>query len=139
MTGCVMNEEYKKYMAQSHITNRYFSDSIGWDERQVIKRKYADPIWDKAKMKLNGPVRITKSAIKIAEVMKIKMGINLFPAIYKIACKGWDIGGGTFAFSMVDDSGDNVYFSDHAHLYKSMKAEYVWCDDIVGDKCIMRN
>lgn len=128
--------DYKEHMRKTHIPTRNFHDSFSLREREEIKEKYIDDCWLKAKASNDDRRKITKSAVRIAEVMKEKMGISLFPCIRRIACKGFDINGGTLAFSMVNDKGEDIYFCDRAATYKSMKKTYRWEDGCYEDNVI---
>ena len=59
---------------------------------------------------------ITKNAIKIAEKAKKQLDIDLFPYIQRIATKGFDVSGGTYAFCMRGEK-DDWYFDCHAKYY----------------------
>ena len=116
-----------------HIPTRYFTTAFGMHERWDFINKYADDCWEKAK-KYNEQNKISKNAVAVAERIEKDLGIKLFPLITKIACKGFDIGGGTYAFSMTDINGQEYYFDSRAKYYTQKKRQiYLENDaDVIG-------
>lgn len=108
------------------MSSAYFQDGFTYSERLEVCHKYSDPKWNFAKKQIDTHTHriISKSAIQIAEVIKAKLDIELFPVVRKIAGKGFDIGGGTMAFSMEDDKGETWCFDMRTSKYKSLKGEY---------------
>ena len=51
---------------------------------------------------------ISLTAVPLANKIYEQLGIITFPFIYRVACRGWDTSGGTWAWSMrtVDEPGD---------------------------------
>ena len=103
-----------------HIPNRYFTSSFTTFEIWDVINKYSDSCWDSAKI-YNSNNKISKNAIAITKRVKTYLNIELFPLITKIASKGFDISGGTFAFSMIDIKGDVYYFDFSARFYTQKK------------------
>jgi len=114
-----------------HIPTRNFNHTIGMNERWSIIDKHKDKTWDIARAYNSDRKKITKSAIKITEVLKNKIKLDLFPCIHKIACKGFDISGGTYAFSMYGKDGKQYYFDSHAKDYKSLNNDYLLEGDLI--------
>ena len=113
-----------------HIPTRYFNHTFSMNERWEFIEKYANDKWEMAKM-YDERKLITKSAVKIAEIIEKKLEIKLFPLITKIACKGFDISGGTYAFSMRGENGKEYYFDSKASSYKSLNRDYVLHGDLI--------
>ena len=114
---------------EGYITNRKFSNSL-WEQRYELMEKYKDPEWDYVKSKLSETQQITKSAVIISENMKNHFGIELFPYIQKIATKGFDIGGGTYAFCMYEKAKQfPIYFDLRAKFYKAKNGVYEYLND----------
>ena len=107
-----------------HIPRRYFSDTIDFDTRYKLIEDYSDELWDNAKMYLSETKKITTSAIKVSEVIKRNLDIELFPLIIKMATKGFDVAGGTAAFMMIDKMGREYLFADRAKDYKAISGDY---------------
>jgi hypothetical protein len=125
---------------KNYLPRQCFQNGFSYSERDAFARKYDGSEWDESRKHIQDTQRclISKSAIRVAEVIKAKLDINLFPLIIPIACKGFDIGGGTFAFMMYDDEGDCWCFDCRASMYKSMKGEY-YIQNINGQSVIGRN
>lgn len=62
--------------------------------------------------------------IVAAEVIKAKLDIDLFPLIIPVATKGFDMSGGTAAFRMIGEWGEEYLFEVRAKDCHSMKGEY---------------
>ena len=107
-----------------HIPTRHFSDTIDLFDRIEIMNKYESVEWDVAKRLLSETRRITMSAVRVAEVMKAKLDIDLFPCIHKAASRGWGMDGGSCAFWMMNDRGKVYMFFERASRMKSMSARY---------------
>lgn len=107
-----------------HIPTRCFSDTIDIHQRIEIIENYQGEEWNYPKIFLSETKKITSSAIRIAEVIKQKFDIKLFPMVEKVACRGWDISGGTAAFRMYGENAKYYLFWDRARDYKSLKGEY---------------
>lgn len=115
-------EDKVPYMPSSN-----FTPGFSYNERQAIADKYAGEEWRIAKRYIDPTSkrhRISKSAIKVAEVIKIKLDIDLFPLIIPVARKGYNISGGTAAFAMTDNVGHEWLFDSRASAYKTIKANY---------------
>jgi len=96
-----------------------------------VANKYRKDKWQYVIDLLSNTQQITNSGLKIAEVMKEKLNIELFPSVFKVASRGWDRGGGTASFMMYgfdcsveSDSLEMFLFYDPAAKYKSKRAEY---------------
>lgn len=107
-----------------HIPSRYFSHSLSFEERWGIPKKYSGSDWNYIRQFLSETQRVTKSAIKISEVIKKHFDIDLFPTIFKVACKGWDTGGGTAYFSMQGKNGKTYLFWTPAKTFKAINGKY---------------
>ena len=107
-----------------HIPTRNFSHTIDFEERWKIISEYKGQEWEHAKTINNEVNKITRSAIDIAKNMKHHLGIDLFPCIKTVATKGFNIGGGTYAFMMIGKNYDCYYFDTRASFYKAKGGEY---------------
>jgi len=107
-----------------HIPTRNFSHTIDFEERWKIISQYKGQEWEYAKTINSDSNKITRSAIEIAENMKNHLGIELFPCIKTIATKGFDIGGGTYAFMMIGKNSESYYFDMRARFYKAKNGKY---------------
>ena len=107
-----------------HIPSRYFSHSLSFEERWKILKKYSGSDWDYVKQFLSETQQVTKSALSISEVIKKHFNIELFPTIFKVACKGWDTAGGTANFSMQGKNGKTYLFWGPAKTFKAINGKY---------------
>ena len=115
-----MEAEYKYMPAQQ------FTREFTYKDREAFAKKYGDKKWEDGKRNINNNARcrISKSAIRVAEVIKAKLDIDLFPLIIPVACKGFDISGGTASFRMTDDEGGEWLFEERASKCKAMRGDY---------------
>jgi hypothetical protein len=44
--------------------------------------------------------KITRNAILLAEKIEKDVGVFVFPHIRRVACRGWDVSGGTWSWAM---------------------------------------
>ena len=107
-----------------HIPTRYFSTAIDFDLKDKIIEKYSGKEWDYPRQLLSETQNITASAVRISEVMKANLDLDLFPMIVKVATKGFDMSGGSAAFLMYSKNAKCYLFDDRAARYKAMKGEY---------------
>jgi hypothetical protein len=123
-----------------YLPSYSFTDSFTFHERTIFCEEYSDEKWRQAINNLHSTKRcvISKSAIKIAKVIKHKLDIDLFPLIIPVAMKGYSISDGTFAFEMMDSNGDEYNFEDRASRCKSMNGEY-YLRRMFNDRVIGRN
>lgn len=110
-----------KNLSMKHIPTRYFNPSVCLKARAKVIKKYEDEKWNYAKEFLRYNHHITSSAIKISEVVFSVLNIEVFPMVIKVATKGFDISGGTYAFMMYGANGKAYCFDHRAKFYKSMK------------------
>lgn len=111
-------------MFENWIPNRKFNVSVGFEQKSKVRFQFGTEEWKSATSKaLFRGGKISLSAIKIAEQVENKLGIELFPCVTKIATKGWDLAGGTLAFSMCSKDGETFYFDHRARRYHAKKAE----------------
>lgn len=108
-----------------YLSREYFTNDFTFMERAAFAMKYSDHKWDSALQFAGyGRNRISKSAIKVAEVLNPKLELNLFPMIIPVATKGWDMSGGTASFMMYDDKGHDYLFETRAAQCKSASGKY---------------
>lgn len=121
-----------------YISGRFFSHTVEYEDKIKTIKNYSGKEWEHPKNFLSGGRKITASSLKISAVIKNKLGIELFPLIIKVACKGFDIGGGSAAFLMYGKDGKQYYFEDRASRYKSLAADYNVIDYEDGHNWICR-
>jgi hypothetical protein len=78
---------------KNYLPNQCFRPGFTYSERQALALKYDGPECDEARKHIqdNNRCLISKSAIRIAEVIKAKLEIDLFPLILPIASKGFSV------------------------------------------------
>ena len=116
-------EPKRLYLSSHSFSHNRFSHK----DRMDVCRKYDDPKWKAALSNIGfgkRGERISKSAIRVAEVIKAKLDIDLFPLIIPVATKGFDMSGGTAAFRMIGEWGEEYLFEVRAKDCHSMKGEY---------------
>lgn len=111
-----------------HIPSRHFSFNIDFMEKFRIQKEYSESKWEYAKFFLSETQKITKSALKIVEVIKHNFNIVLFPSVFKVATKGWDAGCGTAYFMMYGENGKTYTFQDPANKFKAKNGNYKLSD-----------
>ena len=116
-----------------HIPSRYFSYSVEYEERWSIPEKYDEKVYSIPRGVLSETNKITKSAIRIAEVIQHHFpDIKLFPLVCKAAGKGWDTAGGTCNFFMFGENGSIYEFYNPAADFKAIKGKYSFEPTISG-------
>lgn len=114
------------------MPTRYFTDTFSMTERWEFIDKYSDAKWDFAKSHITHRDRVSKSAIYLVERVEQELGIKLFPVLIRIACKGFDISGGTHSFSMIDDKQEEYYFDCRASYYTQKRMEIYMVDNVIS-------
>jgi hypothetical protein len=82
-----------------------YINNLSEKELEVFKGVYHDVKYTRNKN------NITHNSIRLTLRLYKDLEIKTFPHIRKIACKGWSIGNGTFAFSMclLEEENKHVY------------------------------
>jgi hypothetical protein len=106
------------------LSRKHFSFTVPYEQVFAVSRNFEDPKWDYPKMFMRETIQITSSSLIIAKIIKEKLGIELFPLVFKVATKGWSRGGGTYSFMMYGANAEHFYFDDAACRYKSMRGHY---------------
>jgi len=112
-----------------HIPSRHFSPSLSFEERWEIPKKYSGSDWEYVRQFLSETQRVTKSAMKISQVIKKHFDIDLFPTVFKVAGKGWDAASGTAYFSMQGKNGKNYLFWTPAKTFQAINGVYSQDED----------
>lgn len=122
--------EYRRevYEPFTAFINR-FPDDMEW-----FAQKFDDLAW---RYKFIGSYRnhISLTAVPLAEKIYTQMNIVVFPFIHRVACRGWDTAGGTWAWAM-DTRIDSVGSADPVKylLKKNIKLHLLDSGEIVGQK-----
>lgn len=112
-----------------HIPSRHFSNSLSFEEIWEIKKQYSGSDWDFIQQFLSETQQITRSAIRVSEVIKRHFDIDLFPTIFKVAGKGWDAAGGTAYFSMRGKDQKVYLFWTPARTFQAINGVYYQDND----------
>ncbi|WP_421752912.1 hypothetical protein [Croceimicrobium sp.] len=116
-----------------HIPTRHFNSTISFGERFEILKKYSGSDWDYVRQFLSETQQVTRSAVTISNVIKKHFDVDLFPSVFKVACKGWGAGGGTAYFSMFGRNGSVYLFWSPAKDFKAMNGAYSEYSDGYSD------
>lgn len=121
---------YTKGVTEEDKENLYkYMDNLTYEELLIFKKIVEDMKYYK-KYKGLDKYRVSKNAINLCLKIYKDVELKTVPYIERIACKGWDMSGGTYAFEMILLEKETNYIYSYYRVSECLKKKNIIDFDI---------